>query len=231
MTTLASQLIRFYRDLSAPTVPKGFGILHPQPDAQVMKIVETFFKKYYNDTRRRVLLLGINPGRFGAGITGINFTAPRQLKNYCGIDHPWKDSSELSAEFIYELISLYGGAKKFYGDYFISAMSPLGYVKDGKNVNYYDDKRLQTAVSPFIAQTLQQQLKMGFDTHTCICIGGEKNYKYLKNLNEKHAFFKNIVALPHPRFIMQYRRKTKQAYLDEYLGVLRDAYNTLVTSM
>ena len=221
MSTLASQLIEFYRTLAVPTVPKGFGILHPQPDQQVMEIVETFFKKFYNDTNRRVLLLGINPGRFGAGITGVNFTAPRQLKAYCGIQHPWKDTSELSAEFIYEMIEQYGGAEKFYSEYFIGSMSPLGYVKDGKNVNYYDDKKLQAAVSPFIKATLEQQLQMGFYNHTCICIGGEKNYKYLASLNEKHSFFKNIIALPHPRFIMQYRRKTKQFYLDQYLKVLQ----------
>lgn len=221
MTTLASQLIQFYRGLVAPTLPKGFGILHPQPDEQVMKIVETFFQKFYNDSRPRGLLLGINPGRFGAGITGINFTAPRQLKNYCEIGHPWKDSSELSAEFIYEMISSYGGPSKFYGDYFIGAMSPLGFVKDGKNINYYDDKKLQAAVSPFIVDTLQQQLRMGFETSACFCIGGEKNYKFLSGLNEKHGFFKNIIALPHPRFIMQYKRKNKQAYLEEYISVLK----------
>jgi hypothetical protein len=116
---------------------------------------------------------------------------------------------------------MYGGAKNFYGDYFIGSMSPLGYIKDGKNINYYDDKKLQAAVSPFIIDTLQQQLRMGFDTETCICIGGEKNYKYLAGLNERYGLFKNIIALPHPRFIMQYRRKTKQAFLDQYLGVLQ----------
>ena len=88
-------------------------------------------------------MLGINPGRFGAGITGVNFTAPRQLKENCGIDHPWGNSSELSAEFIYEMIAAFGGPAKFYADYFIGAVSPLGYMKDRKNINYYDDKKLQ----------------------------------------------------------------------------------------
>ena len=52
-----------------------------------MQIVETFFYKFYNDTNPRHLIFGINPGRFGAGTTGINFTAPKQLKEICGIDH------------------------------------------------------------------------------------------------------------------------------------------------
>ena len=150
MQTLARQLIHFYQQLTPPTVPNGIRILHPQPDSQVMDIVKHFFEKYYNDNCQRKLMLGINPGRFGAGITGVNFTAPRQLKENCGIDHPWGNTTELSAEFIYEMITQYGGPEKFYSNYFIGAVSPLGFVKDGKNINYYDDKKLQQAVTTFI---------------------------------------------------------------------------------
>jgi hypothetical protein len=217
---LSKQLIRFYHSLTPPPVPKGIEVLHPQPSPEVMQVVNQFFQKFYSDKNPRRLLLGINPGRFGAGITGINFTAPRQLKNDCGIDHPWGNSSELSAEFIYAMINAYGGAEKFYSNFFIGAVSPLGFVKQGKNINYYDDARLQKAVTPFIIQTLEEQLKMGFRTDTCYCIGGEKNYKFLAALNEKNKFFKTIAPLPHPRFIMQYRRKRIQEYLDIYLNIL-----------
>src|SRR5262245_11314829 len=221
MKTLAQDLIKFYRHLDPPALPGGIKILHPQPDKQVMETVKRFFRKFYPDNKPRRLMLGINPGRFGAGITGVNFTAPRQLKEICGIDHPWGNTTELSAEFIYEMIKQYGGPEQFYGDYFIGAMSPLGFIKDGKNINYYDDKKLQSAVTPFIVATIQQQLKMGFDTEHCICIGGEKNYKFLVALNNQYHFFKNITPLPHPRFIMQYRRKKKQEYLKEWLDLLQ----------
>lgn len=221
MPFLAQQLIQFYKQLTPPLLPKGFGILHPQPEVKVMNVVKSFFQKFYNDNRPRKLMLGINPGRFGAGITGVNFTAPRQLKENCGIDHPWGNSSELSAEFIYEVIVQYGGPVKFYGDYFIGAVSPLGFIKDGKNINYYDDKKLQQAVTPFIIETIKLQLQMGFDTTACICIGGEKNYKFLSKLNDQHGFFQTIIPLPHPRFIMQYRRKRKQEYADEWLNSLQ----------
>lgn len=221
MSTLGLQLINFYQQLTPPLLPKGFGILHPQPQEQVIKVVKRFFQKFYNDNTPRKLMLGINPGRFGAGITGVNFTAPRQLKENCGIDHPWGNGSELSAEFIYDVITQYGGPAKFYGDYFIGAVSPLGFVKDGKNMNYYDDKKLQAAVTPFIIKTIQRQLQMGFAADTCVCIGGEKNYKFLKTLNEQYNFFQKIIPLPHPRFIMQYRRKKKQEYVQEWLNLLQ----------
>jgi len=217
---LSDNLIRFYLSLTPPIIPKGFELLHPQPSAEVMEVVKRFFKKFYTDNRPRKLLLGINPGRFGAGITGINFTAPRQLKDECGIDHTWGNSSELSAEFIYEMINAYGGSQKFYGDFFIGAVSPLGYIKEGKNINYYDDKQLQKSVTPFIVETIRQQLKMGLSNDTCFCIGGEKNYKFLSELNEKHKFFRTILPLAHPRFIMQYRRKKKDEFVKEYLDIL-----------
>ena len=186
-----------------------------------MKVVEAFFRRYFNDNKKRHLIFGINPGRFGAGTTGINFTAPKQLKGLCGIDHSFKNQSELSAEFIYEVIKAYGSIEKFYKDYFITSVSPLGFTKDGINLNYYDDKKLQEAVTPFIVQSIQQQILMGFESDHCICIGGDKNLKFFSSLNQKYKFFDEIVPLPHPRFIMQYRRKQKESYIDQYLSALR----------
>lgn len=220
MKTLARQLIQFYKQLIPPAVPRGFQVMHPQPDLEVMKVVKLFFEKFYKDNNPRRLLLGINPGRFGAGITGVNFTAPKQLKENCSIDHPWKNSTELSAEFIYDMIASYGGPSVFYNDFFIGAVCPLGFMKNGKNINYYDDKKLQQSVTPFITSTIKQQLKMGFKTDICFCIGGEKNYKFLSSLNEQQHFFEKIIPLAHPRFIMQYRRKKKQEYIKEWVTLL-----------
>jgi hypothetical protein len=221
MKSLARQLISFYEQLVPPPVPAGFHVMHPQPAADVKAVVRKFFLKYYNDYKPRRLMLGINPGRFGAGITGINFTAPKQLKENCGIDHPWKNSSELSAEFIYAMIAAYGGPASFYTDYFIGAMCPLGFTRNGKNINYYDDRELLRSVTPFIISTIRQQLEMGFATDLCFCIGGEKNFKFLSLVNEKEHFFKKIIPLAHPRFIMQYRRKRQQEFIDEWISQLR----------
>ena len=166
-------------------------------------------------------MLGINPGRRGAGTTGINFTAARQLTDHCGIEHGMKAGSELSAEFIYEVIQAYGGPDLFYSRYFIGSVCPLGFVKSGKNINYYDDRMLQQTVSPFITDQLNRLLRFPVLRDRCICIGGEKNFHFLKSLNEKHGFFREIIPLPHPRFILQYRRKEKDRYLQQYLEVLK----------
>jgi hypothetical protein len=224
MATLGKNIIEFYKSLEPPPLPKGIEILYPQKNKEVIKLVEIFFKKFYDDNKARHLIFGINPGRFGAGTTGINFTAPKQLKEFCGIDHPFRAQTELSAEFIYEFIEAYGGVRKFYKDYFISSVSPLGFVRAGVNLNYYDDKRLQKAVTPFITDSIHKQIELGFQTDYCICIGGDKNLKFFSMLNDEYKFFQKIIPLPHPRFIMQYRRKHKEKYIDQYLSILRLIY-------
>jgi hypothetical protein len=227
MDTLAEKLIHFYHTLSPPNnLPTGVEVLYPQVQPAVQDTIEKFLRKFFNDNRPRRVLMGINPGRFGAGVTGINFTAPRQLRDNCGIEHPFGNTSELSAEFIYEMIERFGGAKKFYKEYFISSVSPLGYVKNGKNLNYYDDKNLQRSIIPFVNDCIDRQLQLNLKRDYCLCIGGEKNYKFFSALNADRkkngaSYFETIVALPHPRFILQYRRKYKAQYIDEYIRALK----------
>ena len=153
----------------------------------------------------------------GAGATGINFTAPLQLEQYCGIPHPLGKQTELSAAFIYESIQSYGGVKPFYEKYFIGAVCPLGFISKGVNVNYYDQPRLQEAVTPFMEERMEMLLGYGFSRGRCICIGEGKNLKFLQQLNKKQGWFQEIVSLPHPLFIMQYRRKLKATYLQQYV--------------
>ena len=93
-------------------------------------------------------------------------------------------------------------------------------MKDGVNMNYYDDRNLLNAVEPFIINSIQTQISIGFKTDKCFCVGGDKNLKYFLKINEQHQFFKEIIPLPHPRFIMQYRRKQKQRFIDQYLQLL-----------
>jgi hypothetical protein len=217
-----THLFNFYNNLQPPSIlPSDIEWLFPQKTSEVKKVLQQFLFKYYNDNHPRRLLLGINPGRFGAGVTGVNFTAPLQLKQYCGIDHSFKMQSEISAEFIYEMIEAYGGTAKFYSDYFISSVCPLGLIKNGKNINYYDDKKLSAALEPFIIEQLNNLLQLPFDRTTCYSIGGEKNFKYILRLNEQYQWFKNIKPLPHPRFIMQYKRKQKQQFIQFYLDLLK----------
>src|SRR3954470_7299770 len=75
MHLISSELINFYSSLRIGCeLPEGVELLHPQANEAVMKAVSDFLNRYYSDQYPRQLLFGINPGRFGAGTTGINFT-------------------------------------------------------------------------------------------------------------------------------------------------------------
>ena len=216
-------------ELDNGTLPNGIRAMNPFKEGDpeiILKISAAFFKKFYNDNNPRRMILGINPGRHGAGVTGITFTDTKRLRDVCGIDYGVPETHEPSSVFFYEMIEAYGGAEKFYSDYFVNAVSPLGFVKmndKGTEVNYnfYDDKTLENAVKPFIIETLKKQLEFNIIRDRCVCLGSGKNYKFLNALNKEHKFFDEVIPLEHPRFIMQYRNKRKSEYIEKYLNVLK----------
>lgn len=221
--TVADRIISFNQSLNIDvSLPVGVKVLFPFSDKNVIKATRSFYQKYYADYNERIILLGINPGRFGAGVTGIPFTDPIRLANECGIENPFEKKPELSSDFIYRVINAYGGVKTFYNKFLISSLCPLGFVKNGKNLNYYDEKELEEKISPFIITTLKQQIEFGINTEFCFCLGEGKNYKYFKKLNQKHNFFKKIIPLAHPRYIMQYKRKKLDDYISFYIEGLQN---------
>ena len=222
MKTFADRAIHFYKDLRINTsLPAGSEILNPYENPAVKDIVTSFFTRFYDDHQDRVILLGINPGRFGAGITGITFTDPIRLEEDCQIPNGFEKRAELSSRFIYEVISSYGGCQAFYQRFFLSAVSPLGFVRNGRNLNYYDDRELEAALGKFIESSLRDQIDLGIRKDKAICLGEGKNMKYLAKLNEKLDLFGEIISLPHPRWVMQYRFKRKEEFIEKYLEVLQ----------
>lgn len=220
--TWAKQIIAFNQSLKIEAkLPKGVVVLNPFADKVTLELSKKFYNKYYNDNNPRTLILGINPGRFGAGLTGVPFTDPKKLEERCGIVNTLPKKAELSADFIWMMIDACGGPEIFFGRYYISSISPLGFTLNGKNLNYYDDKQLEQAITPFAVKALRKQISFGLQTDVCYCLGEGKNIQFLTRLNEEHHFFRTLIPLPHPRFIMQYRRKRLDEFLMLYTGKLR----------
>ncbi len=183
--------------------------------------MEAFYQKFFDDRRQRVFIIGINPGRFGAGTTGVPFTDPVSLELHCDIPNAFAKRRELSAVFIEQLLDRFGGPADFYGSFFITAVSPVGFTRDGKNYNYYDNPELLTAVKPFIVKMMRTQLDFGARRDVALVLGTGKNFDVLRRLNEEQRFFEDLVGVEHPRFIMQYRRPQVRRYLDKYESILR----------
>ena len=220
----AGEVIRFLTELEyRGSVPEGISVMNPfRYNPKIIPVISKFYHKFYNDDLSRHLILGINPGRFGAGVTGIPFTDSIRLSGKCGVSIPDIDTFETSSVYIYEMIDTYGGVEKFYKKFFISAVCPLGFTttsSKGKivNYNYYDNKELTKAVKSFIISSLNNQLKFGIARDTCFCLGTGKNYSFLVQLNNELRLFDTIVPLEHPRYIMQYKSKQKDFYINRYI--------------
>jgi hypothetical protein len=224
MDTFADRIISFCNEVQFEgSLPTGISIMNPfRNNPEVPEIVSQFYKKFYNDNKQRHLILGINPGRFGAGVTGIPFTDTKRLKEQCGIGIPGIDTFETSAVFIYEMIRKYGGPVKFYSDFYINSVCPLGFTSTGKagketNYNYYDSKELTDSVRGFAIENISKQIEFGLKREICFCLGTGQNFKFLTKINSEQKFFGTIVPLEHPRYIMQYKSKQKELYIRKYL--------------
>jgi hypothetical protein len=226
----SQSVIRFFKELEfSGSLPPGISIMNPfRNNPHILPVITQFYKKFYNDTNQRYLIMGINPGRFGAGVTGIPFTDSKRLAEKCGLSIPCLKTFETSSVFVYEMIEAFGGVEQFYNKFFISAVCPLGFIlvnDKGKNINYnyYDNPKLTTAVKGFITDSLAKQLEFGIRKETCFCLGTGKNFNFLVKLNGELKVFDKIVPLEHPRFIMQYKSKQKDIYIKKYLEELAKA--------
>lgn len=224
-STFGSRVLRFYRGLSRPRVPAGIRVMNPYADERVRGYVRAFGDRYLADNNKRVIVLGINPGRFGAGITGVTFTDPVALADECGIENDLPRKRELSSIFIYQFIAAYGGVREFYRRFFLTAVSPLGFVRDGLNYNYYDSPELRRAVTPFITRAIKQQIAGGGRRDHAIVLGTGSNMDFVQRLNDAHGFFRELHALEHPRWVMQYRRRRLDGYLAKYAEVFGQIRN------
>ncbi len=217
----AEKVIDFTQKLRVPELrlPVGFAWIFPYENPETLRTMGDFYTRYYHDPQPRHFIFGINPGRFGSGITGVPFTDPIRLQA-CGIANDYPKKPELSSIFVWHFIDAYGGVEAFCRDFYITSLSPLGFIKAGKNINYYDDRQLQIDAEPYIVWNIQTQLAFGAHRKAAICLGEGQNYRFFQKINEKHGFFDRIIPLPHPRWVMQYRRKRLEEFVERYVEAL-----------
>lgn len=206
-------------------MPNGFQALNPYLDnPETILAMEQFYHKYYNDFQPRKFIIGINPSRHGAGVTGVPFTDTKRLESVCGIKMQSAKTHEISSVFMYDMIAEYGGVDNFYQDFYINSPFPLAIIrhtKEGKwlNANYYDDQGLFEMVKGFMILSLKNHISLGLDTSEVFVLG-KKNANFIQKINKEENLFDRITVLEHPRYIQQYKSKEKQLYIDKYILTL-----------
>ncbi len=219
--SFGSDILYFYNNLTIPSYPeKPIEVMTPFENREVMEVNKKFYSKFYHNKQERIFLIGINPGRFGAGVTGIPFIDPVNLQQVLGIKNPFKKKHELSSEFIFAVIDAFGGAKRFFSRFYLTAVSPFGFVAHGKNINYYEIEFIRNHWRPFLIECLKKQLRAGGKRNIAFILGQGENYRFIKTLNNDQKIFDKLIPLPHPRWVMQYRFLQRMKYVRLYVKAL-----------
>ena len=224
--SFGDKVIDFNKELNfTGALPEGFQVLNPYMDnPETMEVMKQFYKKFYSDTEQRKFIVGINPSRHGAGVTGVPFTDTKRLESICGIKMDSAHTHEISSVFMYDMIQEFGGASAFYKQFYINSPFPLAIVRKTKegnwlNANYYDDSNLFEMVKDFMILTLRNHISLGLDTSE-VYVLGKKNALFIQKLNKEAHLFDHLKVLEHPRYIQQYKSKEKQLYIDKYILTL-----------
>lgn len=224
--TIAEQMITFNRSLQFEgELSPEYAVINPfLEDETTLSFMETFYHRFYDDTRPRKFVVGINPSRHGAGITGVPFTDTKRMESHCGIPVPGKHSHELSSVFMYDVIAAYGGVEAFYSRCFINSPFPLALIRQsgqGKwiNVNYYESRALFKLLKPAMKRFLSLFSEFHLDFNQVVVLG-KKNALFLKELNDEVGVFKQMTVLEHPRFIQQYQSRHRDDYILKYLRAI-----------
>lgn len=231
MATFGEKVINFHQQLDFKgKLPPGYRVLNPFIDnPETLEVMKKFYNKYYNDNQSRKFIIAINPGRLGAGTTGVPFTDTKRLESECNISMESAYTHEVSAVFMYRMIQEFGGVQRFYKEFYINSAFPLAIVRKNNkgswvNANYYDDKELYNSAKNYMIESLKENINLGLDSNE-VFILGKKNGKFINKLNEEEKLFNKMTILEHPRYIQQYRSKDLQLYLDKYMLALnKDNY-------
>ena len=222
------KVIEFNRNLHyAGKLPSGFQVINPFMDnPETMEVMQQFYHKYYQDSDKRKFIVGINPSRHGAGVTGIPFTDTKRLESECDIKMHSAYTHEVSSVFMYEMITQFGGVEAFYEQFYINSPFPLAIVRKSKggkwlNANYYDNAILFESLKDYMIMSLKEHIDMGLDTSEVFVLG-VKNAQFIHKINNEVKLFGSIKVLEHPRYIQQYKFKEKQIYIDKYILTLNN---------
>ncbi|WP_223897441.1 uracil-DNA glycosylase family protein [Lactobacillus huangpiensis] len=228
--TFSDKVFQFDQELGNIkfNLPEPYKIINPysgRNKKQVLPMIQIFYHKYFNDTSKRCLILGSSPARRGSAITGVPFEDASNLLKETGISIANFHVNNAASNFLNEVIDKYGGRVKFYHNFYLNFVCPVGICKTNSkgnqvNCNYYENKQVEEMLTPLIISALKTQISFGIDTSVCYCIGSGQNYQELSKINKKWGFFQKIVPLEHPRFITQYHPEDEKKYLHKYLNAL-----------
>lgn len=181
--------------------------------------INLFWNRYYEKHLPKIVICGINPGRFGAGQTGIPFLDNHSLSE---MGFPVTSSDrERSADFFYSVVQAIG-IEVFFKTFYVTNLSAIGYIKQKKNINYYDlpKNARQTVFDNFLTE--MDHIKPTHIITLSVLVQND-----IKSLIKEGTLSSGIdcsLRLPHPAWIMTYRQKSKQVWGEIYIKALEQFF-------
>jgi len=175
------------------------------------EVISEFYRLYIESNKPKIVICGINPGRFGAGKTGIPFldfySLSKIFPNMNGIP---KEKPEKSANFIFSIIEQFG-INNFFKQFYLTNISCIGFYnkKTKQNVNYY---ALPLKIQLFLFENFSKEINY-IEPKIIIPLGKEVEKNLINDLKHEQIINTEIgTCLPHP--------STKYAKKDDYIKLL-----------
>ncbi len=199
MKSIVGDILRFYDQIEhgelswIETRLQSLGIRIIADFLLNVQWMELFYRKYVEPFHPRVVICGINPGRFGSGKVGVPFLDFRALNELVG--DTGRGDTEKSARFFYSVVKHFG-PRRFYATFYVTNISWLGFLKNGRNVNYY---RLPRDIQAVIVKNFLYEMGLVRPTH--IIATSLEVAKTLNSLKgEGNVTAEAGLRLPHPRW-------------------------------
>jgi hypothetical protein len=217
MKSIVRDILRFYAEIEhgklrwVKTRLQSLDIRIIADFLENIRWMELFYGKYVEPFHPRVVICGINPGRFGSGKVGVPFLDFRALNELVG--DTGRDDTEKSARFFFSVVRHFG-AELFYSTFYVTNVSWLGFTKDGRNINYY---RLPEDVQAVVLDRFTYEMGLVKPTH--IIATSLEVEKTLHALKDGGKITANAgLRLRHPRWCGIDRNY--EAGLREYVNIL-----------
>jgi len=196
MDSILNRKLEFYHNVSSGDKKHISENLHKE-NVQILTgfidnfdIVKEFYHTYYKPNKKgRIVLCGINPGRLGAGKTGVPFLDYKSLSQL--LTTVSSQECEQSAQFIWQIISKFGSID-FFDQVYLTNISWFGFSKDGKNLNY---NQLSPELVKIFTEGFADEMAI-IQPRLIIPLSKEVN----RTLRDMHLGYKLGKRLKHPNY-------------------------------
>lgn len=212
--------VNFYEDLTGNNevgaILEREGITVLDGFIQNIELVRRYYQTVYSMDANRIVLCGINPGRLGAGKTGIPFLDYNSVS--CLFPDIQRNDQENSAQFVFSIIREIG-CELFYRSVYMTNVSWFGFTKDGKNLNY---DKLPSYLPSFFTDSFIGE--MAIVQPKLIIPLGEKVEQTLRQMKQDGRLnYPLAKRLPHPFYcsIPTNTISCKQKYVDSITAFMK----------